>query len=452
MIYDIILIKIGVYMKKIFILCAALLVGLSCVEAKDYVKMQIKEMQKAQKYGTTQKVLQTQPQLNAVTNLPALKDPKIMKFGDYKKISKTDYDLKLKKDEAEYKKTQTAMLKKSSKAYKTQANPEDYYKIYRIAEKIIRANNLDYINWRIAIIKDTQEPNAYTANTNFIAITTAMFDTFNNNEDALAMVIGHEMGHALLGHQKRLDEIRVKLARLDRLRGAVSGVYTSRRAFDMAVSTNNYAKAGYAIQARRLLAESKKMEFAADVEGARLAAHAGYDLDKGINVLTYFNTFSVESDRHSSHPNAQKRIENFNQNRKYFPEEWKEIGEYNIYNSNVLPAQLSSDRKSMVISVPDTRLNPNKFYSPETMDELYARLGYMYYKNGEFAKSAEYFGELFKIDQTNAPAYLYASYVNEYLYKNTKNSKYLTLAKEYAKKAQSLDSGNKYIKEQVDNL
>ena len=81
-----------------------------------------------------------------------------------------------------------------------------------------------------------------------------------------------------------------------------------------------------------------------------------------------------------------------------------------------------------------------------------ARFGYMYYVNGEFAKSVEYFNELFKIDQSNASAYLYASYASEYLYKNTGDSKFLKQAKEFANKAYSLDSENKYIKEQVEAL
>ena len=128
------------------------------------------------------------------------------------------------------------------------------------------------------------------------------------------------------------------------------------------------------------------------------------------------------------------------------------MGEYNIYNTDVLPVQLSSDRKSIVISSSANKTNPNQYYSPETMDEVYARFGYMYYVNGEFQKSVDSFAELFKIDQTNAPAYLYASYASEYLYKNTGNEKYLKQAKEYAKKAYSLDSKNKYIKEQVELL
>ena len=49
-------------MKKFVVLLSALVLTLSYAEAKDYVKMQVKEMQHAQKYGTTQKVLQNKVQ------------------------------------------------------------------------------------------------------------------------------------------------------------------------------------------------------------------------------------------------------------------------------------------------------------------------------------------------------------------------------------------------------
>ena len=80
------------------------------------------------------------------------------------------------------------------------------------------------------------------------------------------------------------------------------------------------------------------------------------------------------------------------------------MGEYNIYNSDVMPVQLSSDRKSIVISAPKEKLSSEQYYNPETMDEVYARFGYMYYVNGEFEKSLDNFKELFKINQTNASA------------------------------------------------
>lgn len=425
-------------MKKLLILCAALIVGYSCVEAKDYVKTQVKEMKHAQKYATTKNVVQNRTQNYDVASvLPAnIKDPHIMKFGEYDKISKTQYNEKLKKDEVKYKEYAVQLGKKHSTRYTTQADAEDFYTVYRVAEKIIRANKLDYMNWRICLKKSAETVNAYTDGSNLVVLTTAMFDSFNNNEDALAMIIGHEMGHALLGHSKRGNQLAARMER-ERI---------------LAQTGNVAALVAYAGMKRKYIIDSKNMEYAADIEGAKLALHAGYSLNSGSDVLSFLTLYDLDSDFRSDHPRTDKRLESLKENSKMFPEEWKEMGEYNIYHSEVLPVKLSSDRKSIVINAPESKYNPDKYYAPETMNELYARLGYMYYKNGEFAKSLEYFGELFKIDQTNAPAYLYASYAGEYLYKATNNTKYLNLAKDYAKKAYSLDSKNKYFKEQVDNL
>ena len=431
-------------MKKFLVFAFVCAFCINCSEARDYAKMQIKEMKHAQKYATTQKVLNKNT--NISTNLPTkpintlnVKDPGIMKFGNYDKISSAKYNEKLKQDEVKYEEYATQLGKKHSKYYTTQADAEDFYKVYRIAERIIRANNLDYINWRICLKKDVKEVNASSDGANLITITTAMFDTFSNNDNALALIIGHEMGHTLLGHWQRSAQLLTRMNRFDYKRSGNNIADT----VDLLIYTG---------MRKKYLIDSKNMEYAADVEGAKLALHAGYDLNSGADVLYFLSNYDIAADFRRTHPNSAKRLENFNENIKYFPSGWKDMGEYNIYNSDVLPVQLSSDRKSIVISASSNKRGNDQYYNPETMDELYARFGYMYYKNGEFAKSVEYFGELFKINQTNAPAYLYASYASEYLYQNTKDKKYLQLAKEYAQKAYSLDSKNKYIKEQCDNL
>ena len=424
-------------MKKILILFAALAVAFNCADAKDYAKMQVKEMKHAQKYSTTKNVVQNSKSDKTFQTVDLqLKDPHIMKFGNYDIISKDKYNAKLKKDETKYEDYAEQLGKKHSKYYTTQADAEDFYKVYRVAERLIRANKLDYMNWRISLKKSVDDVNAYSDGSNLVVITTSMFDTFKNNDDALAMVIGHEMGHALLGHYKRKAQLCAKMERQETL----------------AKKGNEFAILAYQGMKRKYLIDSKNMEYAADVEGAKLAMHAGYNLNDSADVLRFFSQYDVDKDFRKTHPSSDKRLENLNENAKYFPTDWKYMGEYNIYNSDVLPVQLSSDRKSIVINAPKNKLNPNQYYNPETMNEVYARFGYMYYKNGEFAKSIEYFNELFKIDQTNAPAYLYASYASEYLYKNTNESKYLKQAKEFAQKAYSLDSKNKYIKEQVDSL
>ena len=425
-------------MKKVLIILvlSALTIGYS--DARDYTKLQVKEMKHAQKYNTAKKIFKAN-EINVTQNMTAnynIKDPKIMKFGHYDKITDSQYSTKMKQDEKKYEENRKALSKTASKHYKTQADAADFYRLYRIADKLIRANNLDYINWRIEIYKDTVSPNAYTTNTNYIAVSTSLIDNFGDNEDAIAMVLGHEMGHALLGHQQRLYKTNKYM----------------QSQVQQAQKGNIYSMALYAGFKQKYRIESKNMEYAADVEGAKLALHAGYSLNGISDVMSYYNTLPRRKDWATDHPDPINRIQNVNQNAKYFPEEWKDMGRVRIYNSNVLSARLSSDRKSMVISAPVEKLNADKYYAPETMDELYARLGYMCYLNREFEKSVKYFDELFKIDQTNAPAYLYASYASEYLYKNTNDNKYLKLAKEYAQKAYSLDSKNKYIKEQVDSL
>lgn len=170
-------------MKKLLIIFAALAV-VNCVEAKDYAKMQVKEMKHAQKYATTKNVVQdaSANKVFKTTDLQ-LKDPHIMKFGNYDIISKDKYDAKMKKDEVKYEEYAAQLGKKHSKYYTTQADAEDFYTVYRVAEKLIRANKLDYMNWRISLKKSVDDVNAYSDGSNLVVITTAMYDSFKNNDD-----------------------------------------------------------------------------------------------------------------------------------------------------------------------------------------------------------------------------------------------------------------------------
>jgi tetratricopeptide (TPR) repeat protein len=113
---------------------------------------------------------------------------------------------------------------------------------------------------------------------------------------------------------------------------------------------------------------------------------------------------------------------------------------------------LSSDRKSIVISSNPKNYNDSNYYMPETLSEIYARMGYKAYTNGEFEKSIKYFNEMFKLDKSNASAYLYASYASEALYKKTGKKAYFDDAKVYAESAKTLDPQNKYVLEQIDAL
>ena len=80
---------------------------------------------------------QTQNTEHTVSAVSGIKDPKIMKFGDYDVISKTAYDGKIKKDEVKYEEYAKQLGKKHSKYYTTQADAEDFYLVYRVAEKLM---------------------------------------------------------------------------------------------------------------------------------------------------------------------------------------------------------------------------------------------------------------------------------------------------------------------------
>lgn len=428
-------------MKKIILILMVLSLTICNVFARDYAKLQIKEMKHAQKYGTTQKYLnnsyETKSDMSAHAN-KNLKDPKLIKLGSYEEIDREAYENKLAKDDEIYKKIAKSFGVRTVDNYNAQAKGEDYYRIYRVAEKIIRANKLDYMNWRIGVYRDADNPNAYSTNMNYIAISTSIYDTFSKNDDALAMLIGHEMGHALLGHQQRLAPL---IARINR---AYKLVKIDGTAADIIK---------YKALTRKYLIDSKNMEYAADLEGAKLASKAGYNLSEGAELLSFLNTLPTPGDYWSDHPDADKRIQNFKENRKYFMEdEWANVGRYNIYNSEVLDVNLSSDRKSIVISAPKEKLSANQYYSPENSQDIYLRFGYKSYLNGEYQKSLNYFDDLFNLNQKNAAAYLYASYAAEALYKQNKSDKYLTKAKEYIQIAKQLEPENKYILEQEQAL
>ena len=83
-------------MKKFAILLIALVLVQSNVMARDYAKLQVKEMKHAQKYNTTEKYVPAAhaTQVLPTVNVSKIKDPKIMKFGNYEKVDNSKYNAK----------------------------------------------------------------------------------------------------------------------------------------------------------------------------------------------------------------------------------------------------------------------------------------------------------------------------------------------------------------------
>lgn len=423
-------------MKKLLI-CLLILGITPCAWGRSYLDSQLKNVKDNIKYNsvkTHKKNYQITPKSNLI--IPAVSknvyDPKLMKLLIYTPIDEKDYEAKLAKDEQIYEKEILPTLKHKSKITSDDTLPIDFYNLYRISERLIRANNLDYINWRIAVRK-TEDANAYATDANFIKIYTGLYDTFYNNEDALAFILAHEMSHLILGHTKHLGEIQSKMEQ-------------GRISLKASLAANNVIAAS-TIKAIMLkhLKEMRDMEYMADSEAIILLTRAGYSPQKALEALNTMDTYAEINPWYgwfNTHPKTAKRIESYKENMTVINPEWVEEGKVNIYNSNVLTVKKSSDHVSFVI---DKGSNVTDFYNVEDMTQRLSRLAYMSYLNGNYENAVKYFQKLIKTDEENYKYWLYCALANHALYENTKQDKYLKQAQKDLEKAKQFATDNTEI-------
>jgi beta-barrel assembly-enhancing protease len=77
--------------------------------------------------------------------------------------------------------------------------PKDIYLLYRIVDRISRANGLDERPWRIGVVPK-YEINAFATDVNLIAMFTGVMDQLAGDSSAIACIVGHEMAHNAKRH------------------------------------------------------------------------------------------------------------------------------------------------------------------------------------------------------------------------------------------------------------
>ena len=123
----------------------------------------------------------------------------------------------------------------------------------------------------VIIIDDDKLVNAFAAPGGFIFISTGMLK-FLENEDELAFVLAHEIGHIELDHG--LNAVIQKTSG-DLFKKGAGGMGVSDSFFGGMI---DFAENGY----------SKDLEMEADGRGAILAVRAGYDVNAALNVIKKF--------------------------------------------------------------------------------------------------------------------------------------------------------------------
>jgi len=148
---------------------------------------------------------------------------------------------------------------------------KDYEMVMRVARKIAQASDEMNFQWEVRLLKADDIPNAFCLPNGRIAIYTGILPV-TQNEDALAIVMGHEVAHAILRHGgKRMTQGMLSQGTLAAVQAGlgVSEMNDTAKAGVMAVL-------GVGAQVGFTLRYSREHESEADVEGLRYAIRAGY--------------------------------------------------------------------------------------------------------------------------------------------------------------------------------
>ncbi len=272
--------------------------------------------------------------------------------------------------------------------------PEDWYVLYRIIDRIARANALDKTPWRLNVSQEYQI-NAYAGELNLIMVYSGILDQLTDSSSAVACVIGHEMAHHMKRHTAVGEAEKAEL--IEKMRAEATAEVNAEKAdarSDKEKSTMGSVVAGAAGSAvpfvggllgggaskvidekseerqksseeriEQIVAEKKAkleaelnekdrgQEFEADELGYKYSVTAGFDPEGCIRVMEMLSqTPGGELD--TAHPAAPKRIEKLRELMTQFPADTLKASGSAVLAKNATPLtfDLARDQKSLRIN------------------------------------------------------------------------------------------------------
>jgi predicted Zn-dependent protease len=157
--------------------------------------------------------------------------------------------------------------------------------------------------WETAVFVD-KEPNAFALPGGKVGVNTGIF-TVARNQDQLATVIAHEIGHVVSRHHEERLTRQAGAQGVLQLVGALLGSRYGQGTANAAVQGG-----GILAQTGFLLPGSRAQESEADVVGQQLMARAGFDPREAVNL--WQNMIIAGGNRQpewlSTHPDPQSRL------------------------------------------------------------------------------------------------------------------------------------------------
>ena len=208
--------------------------------------------------------------------------------------------------------------------YELYEDPAELARVNRIGYELAQQSGFTRFPFTFTLV-DMPVPNAFALPGGQIFVTRGMLD-LGLDDDMLAAVLGHEIGHVTLEHFKRMQRKATLMSVLGNLLVAGVVVSESNRDRDPRPNTPYDPRVGYddpsanriqgAAAASLILGElllrsySRNHEDEADQEGQRLSALAGYDPDGARRIWEKMNSLAPQLKEYGywqTHPFADER-------------------------------------------------------------------------------------------------------------------------------------------------
>jgi len=263
--------------------------------------------------------------------------------------------------------------------------PKNMYVLYRVVDRLARANGVDQHPWRVAIMPK-YDINAFATEGNLIAVYTGILDQLAGDSSAIACIVGHEMGHHVKRHlvigpeqeAAMLEQARQEAqeasqeaqqataeATAEHVTGGLLGMFGGNfgnigGSILGNVGNNRIASAKKRVEEivankkkeleQRIAAANRIQEYEADAAGYLYATRAGFEPQgcvRAMNVLAQL----PGTERDTDHPAISKRIEIFKTlMTKYPPQSLAAEGKAKITASKPLTYDPSEDGVSLRVN------------------------------------------------------------------------------------------------------
>ncbi|WP_199770145.1 M48 family metallopeptidase [Helicobacter mesocricetorum] len=205
-------------------------------------------------------------------------------------------------DEKEEKALGEQSAKEILKQSKLSTNKSQTEMVERVGWRIANVSKREDFNWEFYLIEEEQK-NAFCLPGGKVFVYTGLMNIIEN-DDELAVVMSHEVAHALLRHGGE----RMSMQTLTQLGGNILGVITGTQIPGYSSLINRAYNLGSSVGV--ILPFSRAHELEADKLGILLVQKAGYNPQA---ALSFWKKMSEDgnkgSDFFSTHPSDSKRIE-----------------------------------------------------------------------------------------------------------------------------------------------